>query len=85
MDPETDLVSMSIHVTGWFDTGRTSLTVRVGRSHYCSTAQPNARITDIEDLYVAQAEIFLDEMADSQITAYVIKGLDTYITALQLP
>lgn len=83
---DTTLVTLTVHMTGWYDTGRTSVAVRVGthRYHPYEPASKD-RHTDPEEIFTASAEVFMTESAEDQITGYLMKALDAYVTTLSLP
>lgn len=82
---KTDLVSLTAHLTGFYDTGRTSLTITVNRCHYDSTEKVGHGISDSRDIYSQRAEVFMDHYTVVVLAQALEEAIAIYVTELDLP
>lgn len=82
---ETDLISLVLHATGWFDTGRTSVTGSVARCHWNPSLPTGQQISDRLVLFERTSEVFMSPYASDSVSVVVQKALDAYLVALDLP
>jgi len=81
----TDLVTMRVWLHGWFDTGRTSVSISVSRCHYDPEAANKDRITEKEEIRTYEAEVFLTDDAESEITRQIGRAFSDYAATMMLP
>lgn len=82
---ETDLVSMTIRLTGWYDTGRTNVSLSVRKSHFDSEKPKGEALTQLESLREWQAEVFMSEYAEGTLRVELLKAFEEYVLAMALP
>lgn len=81
----TPLISMSVHMTGFYDSGWTHITVSVRRSMYDPAAPVGQAVSDQESVWAKSAEVYLSDQSEANLTTMLMGGLDQFVSALQLP
>lgn len=82
---ETDLVTMRISLSGWFDTGSTDYDMRLARHHYAPEEPVSKRLSAAEELTRYSGTLFLNEQTQDDLTRWSLKLIDHYATSMLLP
>jgi hypothetical protein len=82
---ETDLVSLSIHLSGWFDTGMTTYAIRLAQHHYAPAEPVSKRLSPAVELRDMRGEAFLSDRVQQDLTRWILKSVDQYAGAMLLP
>lgn len=80
----TKMVTLTAHISGWWETGRTSLAVTVRTSDYDPRAETGKQITGNEEVHSMVAEIFMTEYAADSIITAMGEAMDSYLSHMGL-
>jgi len=82
---DTRLVVMHASLTGWLDTGSTTMASSVARYRYRPDGAKGTHLTEREEILGYNAELFLTESVEQDISMRLVKAFSEYSTAMALP
>jgi len=82
---ETDLITLSVHLTGWFDTGMTTYGIRLTRRLYTPSEPVSQRLGVAEELVDMRGEAFLSDVVQQDLSRWILRSVDHYAAAMLLP
>jgi hypothetical protein len=82
---ETDLITLDVHLTGWFDSGMTTYGIRLTRRHYNPAETISKRLSPSEELVGMRGEAFLSDEVQQDLSRWILRSVDHYAGAMLLP
>jgi len=82
---KTELVTMRVSLSGWFDTGAITASTSVAHHEYIPDGPTGKRLGQREEIVGWMGEIFMTEASEQEVTRHIMKAFDAFTTRMALP